>query len=674
VQAGGISKDTGKLLSQSEDYVPFYRVDGDTVNLILPNEAPIRIGDIKNQPYLQELVGGDQLIVDVFTGAVRNTQLLLDMALGNLARRNIAFTLQEMGAAKISKGDGPDNKNAFRFKIDGEKMHAVIDYDTQNELFDGIPPELLVQGLEGIKTMVPNVVRYAAMPTNFLKKMITRDPRYAVNQVVREGLQVAFTSGANVTPILEGMADTAKMLAKRSPELEKLEAAGVLSGNVTSGTPEDIIKRIEYEAFGGGSLSSLLAYSDKLAMSGEASSKLSAYRSFKKQGLSDFQAAIAAMETFNYTRRGMSPSAYYANMFIPFFNAGMQGLDLIYRAYKGDMPFDQQLKIKQKLLARGMMMAGMTMAYALLMQDDEAYKNATPEQRYGNWFVRIPFMDEPLKVPIPFEIGLIFKSVPEGMANAMFADEDGAKVARELALQAARSIPGGVTEAGLPVPAVLKPAIEVALNRSFFTGNAIVDARLENIDKRFQFRDKTPDMLKAMGPILEMLNLSPVQAETLIRGYTGGLGIGLMSITNPIFRTTEAGAVESRVTDIPIVGGLFQPNDAGRVINEAYESMREVQSRQQTYKRLIERGEMQEAERYLKRNMTEIAMASMGGSFTQRMGQITKAERQIRALPDSAMSPEQKRVELDRLREVKNQLSRQVLDARKQIERQASRP
>jgi hypothetical protein len=673
VQAGALPKEVGKLLKQSEDYVPFYRLDGDTVNLVMPKEGPVRIGDIKNQPYLQELVGGDQLIVDVFTSSLRNTQLLTDMALRNLATRNIAFTLQEMGAARISNGDGAADGRTLRFKIDGEKKHAVIDYDTQNDLFDGIPPELLVQGLEGIKTMVPNVIRYAAMPTNFLKRMITLDPRYGLRQIARDSMQVALTSGANVVPIIEGLGETSKMLANRSETLKQVRKAGILSGNVISGTPEEMQRRLEDVVFGKGRVSTLLSGMEKFAMMGEASSKLSAYNSFKKQGLTDFQASIAAMETFNFTRRGMSPSAYYANMFIPFFNAGMQGLDLIYRAYKGNMPFNEQLKIKQKLLARGMMMAGMTMGYALLMQDDEAYKNATPEQRYGNWFVRIPFMDEPLKVPIPFELGLIFKSVPEGITNAMFADEDGAKVAKDLALQTLRSLPGGIAEAGIPIPAVIKPPIEVALNRSFFTGNAIVDARMENIDKQFQFRDKTPDMLKAMGPILELINLSPVQAETLIRGYTGGLGLGLMSITNPIFRTTEAGAVESRLTDVPIIGGLFQPNDAGRVVNEAYESMREVQSRQQTYKRLIERGEMQEAERYLKKNLIEISVASMGGSFTQRMGQLTKAERQIRALPDSVMSPEQKRAELDKLREVKNELSRQVVTARKEIERQAVR-
>jgi hypothetical protein len=51
----------------------------------------------------------------------------------------------------------------------------------------------------------------------------------------------------------------------------------------------------------------------------------------------------------------------------------------------------------------------------LMMQDDESYENANPEERYGNWFVRIPGLEEPLRIPIPFELGLIGKALPEGI-------------------------------------------------------------------------------------------------------------------------------------------------------------------------------------------------------------------------------------------------------------------
>ena len=318
-------------------------------------------------------------------------------------------------------------------------------------------------------------------------------------------------------------------------------------------------------------------------------------------------------------------------------------------------------------------MAAATMAYAAMMQDDEAYKNAPPEQRYGNWFIRIPGFDEPFRVPIPFDIGFFFKAVPEGIYNAAFASESGKKVAKDLTGQLMRSLPGSPAEAGVPIPTFMKPFIETALNKSFFTGRDIVDARLEGLDKRYQYRDKTPDILKTAGPAFELMGLAPVQIENFVRAFTGTMGVGILSALNPVFSTKEAGDVTKRVSDLPLVGGLFQPNDAGRVIDDAYETVKEVQGKQRSYKKLIEEGQIEEARQYLKDNALDIGLASYAGSFRQQMGNITKVERAIKAAPEAQMSPDKKREELDKLRQLKIRLSQNLTDVRERIERQAAR-
>ena len=85
-----------------------------------------------------------------------------------------------------------------------------------------------------------------------------------------------------------------------------------------------------------------------------------------------------------------------------------------------------ELDIQSKFVRRGIGMAVMTMLYAALMEDDEAYKNATPEQRLANWFVRVPGLDEPVRIPIPFEYGLLFKAIPEAVVNVAFGTDEGA--------------------------------------------------------------------------------------------------------------------------------------------------------------------------------------------------------------------------------------------------------
>jgi hypothetical protein len=166
-------------------------------------------------------------------------------------------------------------------------------------------------------------------------------------------------------------------------------------------------------------------------------------------------------------------------------------------------------------------MAGITLAYAAMMQDDESYENANPEERYGNWFVRIPGLEEPLRIPIPFELGLIGKALPEGIYRLMASDDSTKEVAKALQTMALRSIP-------IDVPTAIKPAIEWNLNRSFFTDRDLVTASMPS-DPKFQYNLNTPEIVQLFGNI----GISPVKLENTIRGYTGGLRREHAALTGP---------------------------------------------------------------------------------------------------------------------------------------------
>ena len=680
VQTGAISKTEGARLSKTNDYIPFYRVKNGVAELIIGSENPIRIGDLKNQPYLQELIGGKEAIMDFFTSSLQNTTLLTDMALRNMATYKTANALQDLGILKankekkgIRKGTGPASVDTIRFKYNGEDYHAVVDTEAKKDMFGDIPSELIVTGMEGIKVLVPGVVRGLSLPANILRKFITRDPRYALRQIFRDSLAAALTTGANIKPVVDTMGEIKNMFSGESEAFRKLQARGVLGGQVITGAPEDMQKIMLQLASGKTGWELAMAKLDELAMLGDAGTRMAMYNSFLKQGLSEREATLAALESMNFGRRGVSPSMYYLNAMVPFFNAGVQGIDVLQRAIRGKMPYEEQLRVKQKLFVRGALMAVFTMAYAAFMQDDEAYKNATPEQRYSNWFVRIPGIAEPFKIPIPFEAGLILKSLPEGIYNAAFTDEKGSKIAKDLVKQLIRSLPGNPAEAGLPVPSGLKPFIETALNTSFFTGRDIVDARLEGVEKKFQYTDRTPEILKIIAPVTSLVGLSPVQMENLIRGFTGSMGMGILSTADFALKPVgEAGPVTGRVSQLPLVGGLFQPNDAGRIITEAYDAMGEVQKRHGSYKKLIEEGRREEAADYLKENMAEIGLSSAAGQFRQRMGEMTKYERYIKGVPEKQMSPDKKREELDKIRKMKIDYAAQFKKIREQTERRTS--
>jgi hypothetical protein len=174
-QTGAISKKAAADMLKTEDYVPFYRVNNDGVVLLdVGGAPPVKIGNIKDQPYLHELVGGDQPILDFFTSSLQNTSMLTDMALRNLATRNVAFALGEMGLLERSEkeiegnktgirlGDGPPGVKVIRFSVEPDPKISKADGKRYAMLIPdeaGIPAELLVRGLEGVNTALPTAVK-----------------------------------------------------------------------------------------------------------------------------------------------------------------------------------------------------------------------------------------------------------------------------------------------------------------------------------------------------------------------------------------------------------------------------------------------------------------------------------------------------------------------------------
>jgi hypothetical protein len=71
VETGALSQKTIDELLKTNDYIPYYRVTHGVAELMIGGETPVRIGNIKDQPYLRELVGGNDKILPFFTGAMQ---------------------------------------------------------------------------------------------------------------------------------------------------------------------------------------------------------------------------------------------------------------------------------------------------------------------------------------------------------------------------------------------------------------------------------------------------------------------------------------------------------------------------------------------------------------------------------------------------------------------------
>jgi hypothetical protein len=167
-----------------------------------------------------------------------------------------------------------------------------------------------------------------------------------------------------------------------------------------------------------------MAKLDDMALATDAITRRNVYNGSIKEGASEIQATISAYESMPFSKRGTSPSMRYLNHMVPFLSATVQGLDVVYRAAKGDMPLQDRVNIRNKLLQRGAMIAGLTALYAMSMEDNEQYKKANTSERMNSWFIPVPGSTMPLKLPVPFELGIIFKMIPEAMVRIMYSDKE----------------------------------------------------------------------------------------------------------------------------------------------------------------------------------------------------------------------------------------------------------
>jgi len=660
VQTGAMKPEQAARL-KSIPYVPYYRVDKDVVELVVSGETPIRIGNLRDQPELHALVGDARQIQPIFTSAIQNTFMITQMGLRNQSIKESAFTLMKVGiATRLNEGMGPDGPDTVRFFKKGEQYHVVIDKDLY-----GIPADLIVKGMEGIKTSIPAFMKMLGIPANILRQFVTRNPAYAVKQAIRDPLTAWMTTGTDGIPVLNAFKELSSMVAGRSEVERQLMASGAISSNVLTGDEQDMAAALRKITSGKAGWAKIMAQLDAFAMQGDAATRAVVYKDSLNKGMTEQQALLRTLESMNFGRRGLSPSIQMLSTIIPFFNAQIQGLDVLYRAIKGDMPYSEKLDIQRKLLARGMLMAVCTMAYAAAMGDDDRYKRAKPEERLGNWFVPNPFSDELMRIPVPFELGYLFKSLPEAVMNASAEDKRNEDITKGMGKLLALSNP-------LSLPQAVKPLTEVYLGKSFYGGDIESQREQKTLLPTERYRDGTTEVSKLVGSVTGDAGLTPIKLDHLIRGYTGPLGVALVSMVNPILRTgAEKERPTTKTSQLPFVGGLFQPDEGRGTLDAAYATMLDIQQAKGTFKEMMASGNTEGAEKLMDRIRGDIALGSIAGGAQQRLGEFATIRRNVMR---SQMSQEQKDEVLKRIDTAQNTFANAFLDATERTRRQLNQP
>lgn len=293
--------------------------------------------------------------------------------------------------------------------------------------------------------------------------------------------------------------------------------------------------------------------------------------------------------TVDFLRKGGSKSIRALSMIKAFWNPQVQGYDRMYRLMKqaaGKGP-RATAAASQAALAG---ISAITIPSLLISwvnntyYRDEYYRDTTDWERNAFWLIKNPTGPGFIRIPKPFELGLLFGSLPERIMEAVFYDDPLSEAESSEVLETLRTIAGDAFEPVNPTPTALNPIAENLTNRDF-TGAPIVNPfeLLQNKENRF----KDPEDASQLGQWLsEYLDPAvpgtPEQWDNVLTGYTGRVGREGLRMTDRIAEVMtgeEAAPVGQRVSDA-FVGDRFltdSPRATTRSVSRFYDKYREIE-------------------------------------------------------------------------------------------------
>ncbi len=282
------------------------------------------------------------------------------------------------------------------------------------------------------------------------------------------------------------------------------------------------------------------------------------------------------------------------------------------------------------------------------MQDDDEYKKMDDNERLRS--LLIPGTG--VKLPMPTDLSFIYKSIPEIATQFVLSqgtdkpmDAHRAAAALGNAFVDAYSSPMGMAI----MPQVVKPAVEVALNHSFFTGRPIVGEHQKHLATEQQYTSG-PRGTSELGKLIGSTGaISPMNADYLLKGMLGMSGTSLVELSNTIFNPERPSSKAEEIS--PFRSFLVQDTDNARkqMFYDLYSRAEKVNA---TFNN-IKKNRPQDAREFLQDEDNK-AMLQAYKVLAQQKKFIdnTRAEiTRISEAPERLIPQEKKRPMIDRLNE-----------------------
>jgi Large polyvalent protein associated domain 38 len=626
------------------DYIPFYRqMEGEAT------VGPKIFSAIAGVQKPKALKGGTEKLGDFLENVIRNASAAVESGMKNVAANRGIRDALDLGTAHQVP---VPNQDTVSIKENGVTKHYELD------------DRLLFEAFKGLNVPRMPWVQILAKPADILRNFVTKDPGFILANIMRDSVSAWVTSGSDMRPVIDSFKQFGKILANKSPEAVAMARAG-LGGYEFKGSLKDSAESFEkaLRAKTGTrtktekALLPVTALWEMLEHGSNASdmaTRAEIYKRVLAETGNEAEALFQASEVMNFSRKGNFAVMQAITALVPFMNARIQGMDVLYRSGFGKAANANKERMQKAFIIRSLSILTLSTLYWWMVHDDDEYKKLTKEERDGYWIVPgLKVNGKPFRFPIPFEIGVVFKVLPERIAE-VWVGQDTPKDFRE-------SITRNILDTLKfnPIPQAFIPIAENITNHSFFTGEKIVGRGLENVAKPLQYNASTSLFARELG---EATGMSPIQIENIIRGYTGTMGMYAVNMLDSFFSTQDTPVKATmRAEQLPVIKRFFA-SDAGTVA-QYYELKDEVDEVVRTVNFLL-LNDPDKLEDYLKENENTYMLRDFVSSIEKDMKQIREYRNAVNA--DKDIGADEKREILDELHDYELALTSDIKAIRKE--------
>ncbi len=627
-ESGILGKDARAAMEAlNRDYVPFYRYfEG--------NERPSGANGPRNP--IKAIKGSERDIIDPLTSDLKDTALFIALAEKNAARQALVklgpevaqkvkpkvrpievdeAEIQSFLADQGVEAIDPSKLTIFRAMRSNIGADEILVFDEGKPSVYKVDPGV-AEAFNGIdQTSAGFLSNMLQKPAEWLRAGVTIDPAFFPRNLIRDAVTSFAYAGSHPIKTIKG----AIGIATKDEAFHKWLMGGGANATMVAMDSRYLQRHLQDLEAGAGLMSrgwnivkspiEALRIASEFA---ENSTRLGAVHDglmvAKDKAAVQALTMISRNATTDFAVHGASPTFQKYSRMTAFMNPGIQGIDRFYQAMADP---------KQRLGVIAKSLGAVTVPSLLLWwrnQDDGRWADIPGWQKDLSWIVMegrvskqewaamTPEEQEQFnskhtiyRLPKPYDLGVIFGSIPERVAEKWFTDNPEALKDIDKTMQQAFGVNA--------VPTFLAPMVDQWSGRSGFTGHPLFSAAAEKQLPEYQYSTHTTELAKAIGSIMgafpgmKDLSLSPdegigvkssaagvaraltspILVENYVHAWTGGIGTHILKLTDLGLRKTgmlpDPPKAADTLADVPVVQAFIvrYPSSNAEVITRFYD-------------------------------------------------------------------------------------------------------